>query len=133
MSRETFGDDYPRYYRLVVFSLSLELLLTLANLGHYNLFNKGILHRNISSGSILCYSDPIERPALDRYYSSFIAFISLILIYSSRFECTRNVTYCRGFLIDGDHAIKWRELSNSQSISVCGCCLFEPPRRMPCF
>ncbi|KAF8488610.1 hypothetical protein F5888DRAFT_1752260 [Russula emetica] len=38
----------------------------------------------------------------------------------TRFECTKNVNDCRGFLIDGDHAIKWREFSGSQSISVCG-------------
>ncbi|KAF8491034.1 hypothetical protein F5888DRAFT_1738123, partial [Russula emetica] len=35
----------------------------------------------------------------------------------TRFECTKNVNDCRGFLIDGDHAIKWREFSGSQSIS----------------
>ncbi|KAF8491070.1 hypothetical protein F5888DRAFT_1620354 [Russula emetica] len=74
-------------------------LLTFADLGHYNLFDKGILHRDISSGNILRNSVPVRRPALDK------------------FECTRNVNYCRGFLIDGDHAIKWREFSSSQSIS----------------
>ncbi|KAF8498071.1 hypothetical protein F5888DRAFT_1571100, partial [Russula emetica] len=67
--------------------------------GHYNLFDKGILHRDISSGNVLRYSVPVRRPALDK------------------FECTKNVNHCLGFLIDGDHAIKWREFSGSQSIS----------------
>ncbi|KAF8487917.1 hypothetical protein F5888DRAFT_1409101 [Russula emetica] len=66
-----------------------ELLETIlhAIIGHYNLFDKGILHRDISSGNILRYSKPVWRPALDK------------------FGCTRNVNYCRGFLIDGDHVI----------------------------
>jgi hypothetical protein len=36
------------------------------DLGHYNLFDKarGILHRDISSGNVLRYSEPIWRPAL---------------------------------------------------------------------
>ena len=79
-----------------------HILLTLSNLGHYNLFDKGVLHWDISTGNILHYSEPVKRPALDK------------------FECTRNLTLCRGFLIDGDQAIKWREFSGSQSISVCG-------------
>ncbi|KAF8486617.1 hypothetical protein F5888DRAFT_1761519, partial [Russula emetica] len=69
-----------------------------AIIGHYNLFDKGVLHRDISSGNVLRYSVPVRRPALDK------------------FECTKNVNDCRGFLIDGDHAIKWREFSGSQSI-----------------
>jgi hypothetical protein len=48
------------------------------------------------------------------------AFASLNIDLFSRFDCTRNVNLCRGFLIDGDCAIKWREFSSSQSISVCG-------------
>ena len=53
-----------------------------SNLGHYNLFDKGVLHRDISSGNIIRYLAPIERPTLDKYGSSFIAFIDLILMYS---------------------------------------------------
>jgi hypothetical protein len=41
-----------------------HFLLTFADLGHYNLFDKGILHRDISSGNVLRYSEPIRRPAL---------------------------------------------------------------------
>jgi hypothetical protein len=41
-------------------------LLTFADLGHYNLFDKGILHRDISSGNVLRYSEPIQRPASDK-------------------------------------------------------------------
>ncbi|KAF8491086.1 hypothetical protein F5888DRAFT_1620330 [Russula emetica] len=76
-----------------------DFLLTFSDIGHYNLFDRGILHRDISSGNVLRYSEPVRRSALDK------------------FECTRNVNYCQGFLIDGDHAIKWREFSGSQSIS----------------
>ncbi len=51
-----------------VFSISHILLtsLTFVNLGHYNLFDKGILHRDISAANILHYSEPIRRPALDK-------------------------------------------------------------------
>ena len=52
--------------------------------------------------------------------SSFYAFAGLILDLFIRFECTRNVKYCRGFLIDGDQADKWREFSNTQITSVRG-------------
>ncbi|KAF8491035.1 hypothetical protein F5888DRAFT_1077830 [Russula emetica] len=37
-----------------------------AIIGHYNLFDKGILHRDISSGNILRNSVPVRRPALDK-------------------------------------------------------------------
>jgi hypothetical protein len=43
-----------------------HFLITFADLGHYNLFDKGILHRDISSGNVLRYSEPIQRPALDK-------------------------------------------------------------------
>ncbi len=52
--------------------------------------------------------------------SSFIAFVNQNIDMFSRFECTRNVKYCRGFVIDGDQAIKWREVTGSQEISVGG-------------
>ena len=57
-----------------------RLLLTFSNLGHYNLFDNGVLHRDISSGNIMRYSVPIERPTLNKYGPSFRAFIDLILI-----------------------------------------------------
>jgi hypothetical protein len=41
-------------------------LLTFADLGHHNLFDKGVLHRDISSGNVIRYSEPIWRPALDK-------------------------------------------------------------------
>ena len=41
-------------------------LLTFADVGHYNLFDKGFLHRDISSGNVLRYSEPVWRPALDK-------------------------------------------------------------------
>ena len=43
-----------------------HFLLTFSDLGHYNLFIKGILHRDISVGNILRYSEPVQRPALDK-------------------------------------------------------------------
>jgi hypothetical protein len=42
------------------------LFLMFVNLGHYNLFNGGILHRDISSGNVLRYSEPVIRPALKK-------------------------------------------------------------------
>ena len=95
-----------------------SLLLKFADLGHYNLFDKGILHRDVSSGNIMRYLKPIERPALDELWLLTLYFASLNIDVITRFDCTRNVKYCRGFLIDGSHAIKWREFSDSQSISV---------------
>ena len=41
------------------------LRLVFADLGHYNLFKGGVLHRDISSGNILRYLKPVARPALD--------------------------------------------------------------------
>ena len=43
----------------------LLLRLAFADLGHYNLFKGGVLHRDISSGNIIRYPKPVERPALD--------------------------------------------------------------------
>ena len=61
---------------------SVPRLLLTSNLGHYNLFDRGVLHRDISSGNIMRHSVPIERPTLNKYGPSFIAFIDLILINS---------------------------------------------------
>ncbi|KAI9435683.1 hypothetical protein H4582DRAFT_1817249, partial [Lactarius indigo] len=52
-------------------------------LGHYNLFLGGILHRDVSSGNILRLQEPIDRAP--------------------------GLSLCRGFLVDGDHAINWRK------------------------
>ena len=43
----------------------LLLRLAFADLGHYNLFKGGVLHRDISSGNILRYPEPVERLPLD--------------------------------------------------------------------
>jgi hypothetical protein len=43
-----------------------NFLLTFSNLGHYNLFDKGVLHRDVSSGNVLRFLEPIRRPALDK-------------------------------------------------------------------
>ena len=43
-----------------------HFLLTFSDLGHYNLFAKGVLHRDISVANILRYSEPIRRSALDK-------------------------------------------------------------------
>jgi len=43
-----------------------HVLLTFANLGHYNLFDKGVLHRDVSPGNVLRYSVPVQRPALNK-------------------------------------------------------------------
>jgi hypothetical protein len=40
--------------------------LMFAGLGHYNLFDKGVLHRDVSSGNVIRYLEPIKRPALDK-------------------------------------------------------------------
>ena len=98
----------------------ISLLLKFADLGHYNLFDKGILHRDVSSGNVMRYLKPIERPALDKLWLLTLYFAGLNIDVILRFDCTKNVNYCRGFLIDSDHAIKWREQSSSQLISVCG-------------
>lgn len=37
----------------------------LADLGHYTLFSRGILHRDVSVGNILRYSQAVQRPALE--------------------------------------------------------------------
>ncbi|KAF8486766.1 hypothetical protein F5888DRAFT_1822651, partial [Russula emetica] len=99
-----------------------RFLLTFADLGHYNLFDKGILHRDISSGKHFTLFRASLAPRIRQVMAPrlFLLPVSLSIDLFSRFECTRNVNYCRGFLIDGDHAIKWRELSSSQSITVCG-------------
>ncbi|KAH9010943.1 hypothetical protein EDB83DRAFT_2234227 [Lactarius deliciosus] len=57
--------------------------------GHYNLYLGGVLHRDVSNGNILRLREPIERP-------------------HSR-STNVNLSSCRGFLADLDHAIEWRK------------------------
>ncbi|KAH9061239.1 hypothetical protein EDB87DRAFT_1682669 [Lactarius vividus] len=69
-----------------------ELLETIlhSTIGHYNLFLRGVLHRDVSIGNILCLQNQSTRslaPPLDLP--------------------DQDVKLCRGFLIDGDHAIEW--------------------------
>ncbi|KAH9159621.1 hypothetical protein EDB89DRAFT_1864685, partial [Lactarius sanguifluus] len=76
-------------------------------IGHYNLFLGGILHRDISCGNILRLREPINRsPGLHE----------LVPILG------RNVNpdVCRGFIIDGDHAIEWRKSATAPSLGRSG-------------
>ena len=59
--------------------------------------------------------------------------IYLIINMFSRFDCTKDVDNCRGFLIDGELAVKWRELSGFERVSVCGWnfLVSEPPGLTP--
>ncbi|KAH9044431.1 hypothetical protein EDB85DRAFT_1854026 [Lactarius pseudohatsudake] len=70
-------------------------------IGHYNLFLGGILHRDISCGNILRLREPINRlvPILGRNV---------------------NLNVCRGFIIDGDHAIEWRKSATASSLERSG-------------
>ncbi|KAH9046280.1 hypothetical protein EDB84DRAFT_1435570 [Lactarius hengduanensis] len=62
-------------------------------IGHYNLFLGGVLHRDVSSGNILRLREPINRtPGLST---------GLLGLHD------QDVKLCRGFLVDGDHAIEW--------------------------
>ncbi|KAH9170046.1 hypothetical protein EDB89DRAFT_2072346 [Lactarius sanguifluus] len=78
-----------------------ELLETIlhAMIGHYNLFLGGVLHRDVSDGSILRLREPIERP-----HSRSMSLL--------RPELGKdvNLTSCRGLLADLDHSIEWRKV-----------------------
>jgi hypothetical protein len=67
-------------------------------IGHYNLFRGGILHRDVSCGNILRLRNPIERH-LGRFQD----------LIEKTLGQDVDLSQCRGILIDGDHAIKWRE------------------------
>ncbi|KAH9003957.1 hypothetical protein EDB86DRAFT_2778008, partial [Lactarius hatsudake] len=67
-------------------------------IGHYNLFLGGILHRDISCGNILRLREPINQ-------SPGLSMSSLVPILGRNV----NLDVCRGFIIDGDHAIEWRK------------------------
>ncbi|KAH9083530.1 hypothetical protein EDB83DRAFT_2212655 [Lactarius deliciosus] len=73
---------------------------------HYNLFLGGVLHRDVSSGNILRLQEPIDRfPGLS---------MNLLDLPD------QDVKSCRGFLIDGDHAIEWREDATTPSLERSG-------------
>ncbi|KAH9037970.1 hypothetical protein EDB83DRAFT_1737424 [Lactarius deliciosus] len=78
-----------------------ELLETIlhAMIGHYNLFLGGVLHRDVSDGSILRVWEPIEQP-----HSRSMSLL--------RPELGKdvNLTSCRGLLADLDHSIEWRKV-----------------------
>ncbi|KAH9047876.1 hypothetical protein EDB84DRAFT_1263205, partial [Lactarius hengduanensis] len=61
----------------------------------------GVLHRDISSGNILRLQEPIDR----------LPGLSMNLL---------DVKSCRGFLIDGDHAIEWRKDAITPSLERSG-------------
>jgi hypothetical protein len=48
-----------------MFPSASHFILMLFDLGHCNLFIKGVLHQDVSGGNILHYSQPVHRPALD--------------------------------------------------------------------
>ncbi|KAI9444821.1 hypothetical protein H4582DRAFT_853102 [Lactarius indigo] len=83
-----------------------ELMETILHsmIGHYNLFLVGVLPRDISSGNILRLREPIHRPE-----GHSMNLLRHVLIEDV------NLSLCRGFLIDGDHAIKWDEYARTPS------------------
>ncbi|KAI9428348.1 hypothetical protein H4582DRAFT_1765104, partial [Lactarius indigo] len=83
-------------------------------LGHYNLFLGGILHRDVSSENILRLREPIDRaPGLS---------VSLLDLHD------QDVKLCRGFLVDGDHAINWRKDAITPSLERSGTLPFMSTR-----
>jgi len=85
---------------------------TSTDIGHCGLFFGGVLHRDISSGNIIRGLQPVNRPALQMCTLHFLFGKPVDVL--SRFECTKNVDLCRGFLIDGDHAVEWRTITQSR-------------------
>ncbi|KAH9048838.1 hypothetical protein EDB84DRAFT_1261915, partial [Lactarius hengduanensis] len=75
-------------------------------LGHYNLFLGGVLHRDVSSGNILRSRGPVSRLDLREV----------------------DVTSCRGFLVDGDHAVEWRKDAITPSLERSGTLPFMSTR-----
>ncbi|KAI9428577.1 hypothetical protein H4582DRAFT_2042989 [Lactarius indigo] len=77
-------------------------------IGHYNLFLGGVLHKDVSSGNILPLREPINRfPGL-----------SMNLLGLPE----QDVKLCRGFLVDGDHAIERRKDATTPSLERSVCC-----------
>ncbi|KAH8985211.1 hypothetical protein EDB92DRAFT_1379895 [Lactarius akahatsu] len=75
-----------------------------AMIGHYNLYLGGVLHRDISNGNILRLREPIERP-----HSRSASLLRPEL------GDDVNLSSCRGFLADLDHAIEWRKVPPTAS------------------
>ncbi|KAH9026484.1 hypothetical protein EDB85DRAFT_1844617, partial [Lactarius pseudohatsudake] len=61
------------------------------------LYLGGVLHRDVSDGNILRLREPIERP-----HSRSTSLPEL--------GDDVNLSSCRGFLVDLDHAIEWRRV-----------------------
>ncbi|KAH9026481.1 hypothetical protein EDB85DRAFT_167534 [Lactarius pseudohatsudake] len=68
-------------------------------IGHYNLYLGGVLHRDVSNGNILRLREPMERP-----HSRSTSLLRPEL------GDDVNLSSCRGFLADLDHAIEWRRV-----------------------
>ncbi|KAH8982017.1 hypothetical protein EDB92DRAFT_1952689 [Lactarius akahatsu] len=75
-----------------------------AMIGHYNLYLGGVLHRDVSNGNILRLREPIERP-----HSRSASLLRPEL------GDDVNLSSCRGFLADLDHAIEWRKVPPTAS------------------
>ncbi|KAH9081658.1 hypothetical protein EDB83DRAFT_2670046 [Lactarius deliciosus] len=78
----------------------VELMETILHsmIGHYNLFLGGVLHRDISSGNILRLREPVNRSLGPSIHS-----------LCPMLDEDVDLSLCRGFLIDGDHAIEWHK------------------------
>ncbi|KAH8992117.1 hypothetical protein EDB92DRAFT_1859853 [Lactarius akahatsu] len=83
-------------------------------IGHYNLFLGGVLHRDVSSGNILRSQEPVSRSS-----GLSIGLLDLREV---------DVTSCRGFLVDGDHAVEWRKDAITPSLERSGTLPFMSTR-----
>ncbi|KAF8260716.1 hypothetical protein EI94DRAFT_1747628 [Lactarius quietus] len=91
----------------------VELMETVlhAMIGHFNLFLGGVLHGDVSPGNIVRLRQPIMRS-----FGLFIRFLYIIPDDSIP-NNSLDLCLCRGFLIDGDHAIEWRKRRGTASVS----------------
>ncbi|KAH9036428.1 hypothetical protein EDB84DRAFT_1398059 [Lactarius hengduanensis] len=89
-------------------------LTLLPILGHYNLFLGGVLHRDVSSGNILRLREPIPR----------LPGLSMGLLGLPE----KDAELCRGFLVDGDHAIEWHKDAITPSLERSGTLPFMSTR-----
>ncbi|KAH9052718.1 hypothetical protein EDB87DRAFT_373712 [Lactarius vividus] len=86
-------------------------------IGHYNLFLGGVLHRDVSSGNIIHLREPVKRfPGLSNVSMSLLGLPD------------QDAEPCRGFLIDGDHAIEWRKDAITPSLERSGTLTFMSTR-----
>ncbi|KAH9003962.1 hypothetical protein EDB86DRAFT_2797806, partial [Lactarius hatsudake] len=77
------------------------------------LYLGGVLHRDVSSGNILRLREPISRSP------GFSMGLGLP---------DQDVNLCRGFLVDGDHAIEWRKGEITPSLERSGTLPFMSAR-----